>query len=92
MPADVGIPGGFTPTPIPPITWSGSWTDPAPTSTSTSSSSSEEPTQTCALVDPDFVYSWPDDPENADWEDEGTDPDMKKRGELDLRANSARSR
>ncbi|KAJ7651433.1 hypothetical protein FB45DRAFT_1079260 [Roridomyces roridus] len=77
LPPDIGIPGGTTPTAAPPADWTGSWVDPDPTSTSTASQSS---TSGAACSQPTAGYSLPDDPENADWEDEGTDPDRKKRG------------
>ncbi|KAJ7459280.1 hypothetical protein FB451DRAFT_1506423, partial [Mycena latifolia] len=70
LPANVGIVGGITPTPVVPPSWTGAWQD--PTSSSTSATPSSCPTAT-------WTYDLPDDPENLDWEDLGTDPDMRRR-------------
>ncbi|KAJ7500677.1 hypothetical protein B0H11DRAFT_786776 [Mycena galericulata] len=81
MPDDVGIPDGTTPTASPPAGWTGAWTDPDPTSTSTStstSSASQSSSSSSSCPQPTSVYALSDDPENADWEDEGTDPDRKR--------------
>jgi hypothetical protein len=80
MPPDVGIPGGSIPIPTPPPVWSGPWSDPHPTSTSTTTS--DEPDPTCPVSVPNVAYNWATDPENADWDNEGTDPDMRKRDDL----------
>jgi hypothetical protein len=91
LPLDVGIEGGLTPLPIPPLGWTGPWTNPIPrptpppgggpgdsnteTSTSTSSSSSSDaacPTKPASL-------DLPDDSDNSDWDDDGTDPDERRR-------------
>lgn len=93
MPGDVGINGGITPRPVPPPDWTGTWPNPYPlsdgepgdesptssrtTSTSTSSSSS---TSSCQAV-PTAAYNLPDDSDNADWEDDGTDPDYTRKRE-----------
>lgn len=72
LPPDVGIPGGTTPSANPPDGWTGAWTDPAPSSTTSTSSTPSSCPQ------PTSVYALSDDSENADWEDEGTDPDRKR--------------
>ncbi|KAJ6534425.1 hypothetical protein DFH09DRAFT_1405431 [Mycena vulgaris] len=90
LPLDVGIIGGITPVPVPPPGWTGPWTDPIPrptpqpggpgnsetqTSTSTSSSSSSDaacPTKPASL-------DLPDDADNSNWDDDGTDPDQRRR-------------
>lgn len=80
LPADVGIPGGIKPTAAPPAGWTGPWTDPDPTSssTSTSTSSASQSSSSSSCPQPTSVYALADDPENVDWEDEGTDPDRKR--------------
>ncbi|KAF5360156.1 hypothetical protein D9758_011368 [Tetrapyrgos nigripes] len=94
LPADVGIINGITPSPIKPPGWTGPWTDPFPlpteppgpgddpddpdhssTTTSTTSTSSDS---TCHAV-PTSGYSLPGDPENADWEGLGTDPNSRRK-------------
>ncbi|KAF7344668.1 hypothetical protein MVEN_01627000 [Mycena venus] len=85
LPTNVGIPGGVTPTATPPPGWKGPWTDPAPTSTPASRSASQPKSAShsksmssaSACPRPTAPYALPDDPENADWEEEGTDPDRR---------------
>ncbi|KAJ6597670.1 hypothetical protein DFH09DRAFT_1071651 [Mycena vulgaris] len=81
LPADIGIPGGTTPTAAPPAGWTGPWTDPHPTSTSTSTStnSASSSSSSSFCPQPTAPYALSDDTENADWEDEGTDPDLKRK-------------
>ncbi|KAJ7734350.1 hypothetical protein DFH07DRAFT_928493 [Mycena maculata] len=81
LPADIGIPGGILPTAAPPAGWVGPWTDPDPTSSSTSTSTSSASTSassSSSCPQPTSVYALSDDSENADWEDEGTDPDRRR--------------
>jgi len=92
LPADVGIRGGITPTPIRPPGWTGPWTDPFPLPTeppgpgegdpddndSTTSTSATTSDSTCAAI-PTAGYNLPDDPENADWETLGTDPNTRRK-------------
>ncbi|KAK7461770.1 hypothetical protein VKT23_008201 [Stygiomarasmius scandens] len=92
LPADVGIRGGITPTPIRPPGWTGPWTDPFPLPTeppgpgegdpddndSTTSTSTTTSDSTCAAI-PTAGYNLPDDPENADWETLGTDPNTRRK-------------
>ncbi|KAL0952378.1 hypothetical protein HGRIS_006655 [Hohenbuehelia grisea] len=96
LPVDVGIRGGITPSPIRPPGWTGPWSNPFPlptggppdpdssptgTRTDTSStSSSSTSSSSCPTRTPS--YSLPDDPENANWSDLGSDPDTRRRREL----------
>ncbi|KAJ7121425.1 hypothetical protein C8R44DRAFT_853060 [Mycena epipterygia] len=99
-PADVGIIDGITPHPFPPPSWTGFWSDPFnlptagsdPDSTNTqsessSSSSSSTSTSACAIRTPG--YNLPDDPENADWSDLGSDPDRRRKRDLMSATDSA---
>lgn len=81
LPPDVGIPGGYTPTPIPPPDWAGTWSNPQPssTTTTTTTTTSDENEPTCAASIPGLTYDWSDDSENSDWADQGTDPTYTKR-------------
>lgn len=95
LPLDVGIPGGITPTAVPPPAWTGSWSDPAPSATSNlQSSSSSSTTSSSFCVKPTDLYDLPDDPENANWDDNGADPDMRRKrsGDVVRRANPRRKR
>lgn len=88
LPADIGILGGITPTALPPPGWIGPWTDPGPTSTPTSqsrsASKSSSVSQSASMSSsfscpkPTSVYALSDDPQNADWQKEGTDPDRRR--------------
>ncbi|KAJ7837275.1 glycosyl hydrolases family 18-domain-containing protein [Mycena leptocephala] len=99
-PADVGIIGGITPIVFPPPGWTGSWSNPfnLPTansdpdntktdSSSSSSSTSSTSTSACPIRTPS--YNLPDDPENADWSDLGSDPDSRRRRDLIRPSNSS---
>ncbi|KDR76862.1 hypothetical protein GALMADRAFT_138903 [Galerina marginata CBS 339.88] len=82
LPLDVGILGGTTPIPIPPAVWTGPWNDPQPSQTSQSSSTSTTTSTTSSSSSCPTIpssYTLPDDAENADWEDDGTDPDTRRR-------------
>lgn len=90
LPLDIGIIGGITPVPVPPPQWKGPWTNPIPrptpppdgddsTKTTTSASSSSTSSSETACQPKPTVYDWPDDPENADSENDGTDPDRRRR-------------
>ncbi|CAK5284108.1 unnamed protein product [Mycena citricolor] len=94
-PADVGIRGGITPAVVPPFGWTGPWTDPfvLPTpgpganngqgNTETQTTSTSTTTSTTMNACPiQTAYSLSDDPENADWSGEGTDPDTRRRRSL----------
>ncbi|KAG6886457.1 hypothetical protein C0995_007629 [Termitomyces sp. Mi166 len=100
LPLDVGIRGGITPSPIQPPGWTGPWTDPFPlptvgpppgsepeepsssqSSTTTSTSTSTSSTS-CPTLSP--TYNLPDDPENADTDTLGTDPDQRRKREEHL--------
>ncbi|KAJ6454373.1 hypothetical protein C8R45DRAFT_846482 [Mycena sanguinolenta] len=92
LPLDVGIIDGLTPVPIPPPNWTGDWTNPIPRPTPTPSdeSSSESMSMTmsssmssqsssasaCPTMPADLTLS--DEADNADWDDEGTDPDRRR--------------
>ncbi|KAK7439520.1 hypothetical protein VKT23_017449 [Stygiomarasmius scandens] len=84
MPADVGIIHGITPTPVKPLGWTGTWKDPFPLPTDPSNPGDEdpddpeEPNPTCGPI-PTSVFDSPGDPENADWDELGTDPDFRRR-------------
>ncbi|KAJ7500671.1 hypothetical protein B0H11DRAFT_1856122 [Mycena galericulata] len=93
LPLDVGIPDGTTPTASPPAGWTGAWTDPDPTSSSrsTSTSSASQSSSSSSCPQPTSVYALSDDPENADWEDEGTDPDRKRDIGYNLAPRAGRS-
>ncbi|KAJ6603479.1 hypothetical protein DFH09DRAFT_899101 [Mycena vulgaris] len=89
LPLDIGIIGGITPVPIPPPQWKGPWTNPIPrptpppggddsTKTMSASSSASSSSETSCQPKP-TAYDWPDDPENADFENDGTDPDRRRR-------------
>lgn len=86
MPLDVGIVGGITPNPVPPPGWTGPWINPDPLPTpnpddpETSTTTSTSTTMTTCPTQSAVPYDLPDDPENDDWEDLGTDPDMRRRG------------
>ncbi|KLO05526.1 hypothetical protein SCHPADRAFT_946835 [Schizopora paradoxa] len=104
LPADVGIRGGITPSPIMPPGWTGPWTDPfllptggpppdsepeptgsdSNTESSTSTSTSSTSTGSCPTRTPSYDFS--DDPENADAADLGTDPDKRRRREVEHKA------
>ncbi|KAJ7291631.1 hypothetical protein C8J57DRAFT_1113502 [Mycena rebaudengoi] len=90
LPLDIGIIGGITPVPIPPSQWKGPWTNPIPrptpppdgdgsTKTTTSASSRSTSSSETACQPKPTVYDWPDDPENVDFEGDGTDPDRRRR-------------
>ncbi|KAJ6597725.1 hypothetical protein DFH09DRAFT_1399429 [Mycena vulgaris] len=81
LPADIGIPGGTAPTAAPPAGGTGPWTDPDPTSTSTSTStnSASSSSSSSFCPQPTAPYALSEDTENADWEDEGMDPDLKRK-------------
>jgi hypothetical protein len=81
------------PTPSPTTTGHGTEPTPSPTTstshepepTSSSTTTSDEPGPTCPLSVPNGVYNWLEDAENAEWDEQGTDPDdpdMKKRNDL----------
>ncbi|KAJ7644905.1 hypothetical protein FB45DRAFT_1053538 [Roridomyces roridus] len=81
LPADIGIPGGFTPTAAPPVGWTGGWSDPDPTSTSSeenSQSHSSTSSSSSSCPSPTATYALSDDSENADWADLGSDPDRRR--------------
>ena len=94
LPLDVGIIGGITPFPLQPTPWTGSWSNPypiktggppedgeRPTSTisSSSSSSSSSTISGACRAAQTTAYTLPEDEENQDWEDLGTDPDFRRR-------------
>ncbi|KAJ7841244.1 hypothetical protein B0H13DRAFT_1910385 [Mycena leptocephala] len=87
LPLDVGIKGGITPMPIPPPGWTAPWDNPYPIKTpgsgeedgsSSSRSSSSSSTAACRATQAP-VYNLPDDAENADWDDDGLDPDYRRK-------------
>ncbi|KAJ7061667.1 hypothetical protein C8F01DRAFT_987065, partial [Mycena amicta] len=100
LPLDIGIIGGITPVPIKPPGWDGPWSNPIPrptppppggdpddnnqsTMSQSSASSSSSSADSCPTMPADLTL--PDDPANADWDAEGTDPDRRrKRGELPI--------
>ncbi|KAJ7176300.1 hypothetical protein C8R43DRAFT_1118818 [Mycena crocata] len=80
LPADVGIPGGITPVPVPPPDWTDTWSNPQPSSTTSrmsvsASSSQSSSAPTCSVT---AAFSLSDDAENVDWEDNGNDPDRRR--------------
>ncbi|KAF8631388.1 hypothetical protein AX15_002419 [Amanita polypyramis BW_CC] len=87
MPLDIGIQGGITPKAIQPPGWVGPWTDPFPlptkptlsgtSTTETTTSSTTSSTSSCTATP--GPYRLPDDPENADYQDLGTDPTYRRR-------------
>ncbi|KAF9048362.1 hypothetical protein BDZ89DRAFT_1126933 [Hymenopellis radicata] len=102
-PADVGIINGITPLVFPPPGWTGIWSNPfnlptansdpdntqtdSSSTSSSSSSSSSTSTSACPIRTPG--YNLPDDPENADWSDLGSDPDLRRRDLIKLPTNSS---
>ena len=62
----------------------------APLARNISSSSSTLSSSFCTK--PTAPYDLPDDPENANWEDDGTDPDMRRKrsGDVIRRADARR--
>jgi hypothetical protein len=62
----------------------------APLARNVSSSSSTLSSSFCAK--PTAPYDLPDDPENANWEDDGTDPDTRRKrsGDVIRRADARR--
>ncbi|KAJ7053167.1 pectate lyase superfamily protein-domain-containing protein [Mycena amicta] len=92
LPLDIGIIGGITPVPIKPPGWTGSWSNPIPRptppppggnpddendTTSASQSSSSTSSGSCPTQPADLTL--PDDPANADWDGQGTDPDRRRK-------------
>ncbi|KAJ7630437.1 hypothetical protein FB45DRAFT_915498 [Roridomyces roridus] len=91
-PGDVGIIGGITPVVFPPPDWQGSWSNPfnlptgnpgdpddQTTQKSQSKSQSQSSTSQSACPTRAPPQGLPDDPENADWSDLGSDPDTRRR-------------
>ncbi|KAJ7821382.1 hypothetical protein B0H14DRAFT_2831454 [Mycena olivaceomarginata] len=89
LPLDVGIIGGITPVPIPPPGWSGPWTNPIPRPTppppgggdddQTTSQASSSSSSDAACPTKPANLDLPDDDDNADWDDQGSDPDQRRR-------------
>lgn len=75
--------------PIPPPGWSGPWTNPIPRPTppppgggdddQTTSQASSSSSSDAACPTKPANLDLPDDDDNADWDDEGSDPDERRR-------------
>ncbi|KAJ6582491.1 hypothetical protein DFH09DRAFT_912350, partial [Mycena vulgaris] len=88
LPANVGIVAGTTPIADAPDGWTGPWINPvpmpAPTPTPTSKkpkpshSASSSASSSSSCPRPTGAYNLPDDSENLDWANEGTDPDRRR--------------